>query len=190
MSEGAAYSERPVSLYALFSPVAWWLLALFLWGILQWAIHLGEEIPQWVTSIYSALVAIFLILGPIMPIPFILKRQILLTSNGVHIEFGFFKDTIPLFDIESIEPVKKPLIYSATWVSGPSGWWNWGWGLFIVGVTKIKGVKWYVLRMGRNYFRIDKRNGDAICVSISRPEEFMEKWKMLKSGSMVYSPEK
>jgi hypothetical protein len=40
-------------------------------------------------------------------------------------------------------------------------------------------TRWYFFGGGRTYFRIQKRNGEAVCIGVKNPEEFVNKWKML-----------
>ncbi len=184
LNKGTAYMEKPsISLGTLLSPVYPWGAALITWLMMQYAISV---VPPWkrvtvepVFFLMSLMTYIFLILGPIMPIPFILKREIHITNTMFHVRFGFSEDNIALYDIESIERVKRrPVMFSGirNWVSGPDGSLGWGQplGLFLLGVAKIKGVKWYVFGMRQTYLKVNKRNGDAVCVGVRNPELFLE----------------
>jgi len=145
------------------------------------------ETPM-INPIINTLVAMWLIFGVVMPLPFILKREILLTNNEFHVKFGFYKDIIAVDDIESIEQTKRPWTFVGC-SGGPCAraWMQRSRGILICGVAITNRIKSYVFGGRRTYFKI-KRCGydkyyDSICIGVSNAEKFTSTWKMLQIGT-------
>ena len=196
LNKGMVYVEKPsISWLYLLSPIFWWSFAYFFLVMIN-TIHVINhgtflfvhtnpilflaETPV-VNPIINILIAMWLIFGVVMPLPFILKREILLTNNEFRIKFGLYKDIIALDDVESIKQVKRPWTFVGL-SGGPCAraWMQRSRGILICGVAITKGVKYYVFGGRRTYFKISKRNGDAVCIGVENPEEFMKRWKMLQ----------
>ena len=198
LNKGMVYVEKPsISWLYLLSPIFWWSFAYFFLVMIN-TIHVINhgtflfvhtnpilflaETPV-VSPIINILIAMWLIFGVVMPLPFILKREIHFNPYGFHVKFGLYEDKVAIDDIESIEQVRRPWTYV-----GPNGgpcararsWMQWSVGILICGVAITKGVKYYVFGGRRTYFKINKRNGDAVCIGVENPEEFMNRWKMLQ----------
>lgn len=176
------YVEKPsISLWTLIAPTIACGAALFVWLVSQHAVPrippAKREAVEPIISFVYLMIYFGLVSGFLWPVPFMLKREIHITSNNFHVRFGFFKDNIPFHEIESIERVeRRPSVLCGIgdWCSGPDGWLTWAWGFFPIGVAKIKGVKWYVFGMGHTYFKVNRRNGNAVCVGSRNPELFLE----------------
>ena len=169
MSERIVYSEKPhipSSITVSFlAPVLGSLLIV--WGLLSM-----HGIVTWVG-------VFVLLIGFMHAIPFF-NRRILLTNKEIQVELWWFKDKIPIEDVLSIERVNRLGRPLAGWGVTPMGF---GYRLLFflhLGVIKSRGTRWYVFGDRETYLKISKRNGEAVCIGMENPEEFIDRWKALR----------
>ncbi len=180
LKTGILYFEKPCAAWGiLIYPFIFWSGAILLiifpsWG--GWKLGLYPPLQEAILPLFMWLVFLGSIcpIIPLQAIPSIFKRKILLTTGGIQVEYGFYGDRIPIHDIKSIELVEKPLLsYRPPWSLRKRR--------LCYGVVKTDGAKWYVFSGRRTYIKINKRNGDAVCIGVENPEEFMNRWKVLQS---------
>ena len=168
MSE-AVYSEKPPTpssiVVSFISPVIGFLCII--WGL---SLNNGIVIGVGVFTLF---------IGVIHAMPFF-DRTILLTNKEIQVKLWWFEDKIPIEDVVSIERANKPEKTLVGWGVTPMGF-GYRWLIFPLGVIKSKRTRWYVFGEGQTYVKINKRNGDAVCIGVENPEEFMNRWKILQS---------
>jgi hypothetical protein len=167
------YFEKPFSWFILMRPLSWWLIgSMFLF----FSFNLGGLF----------IFVISLIFGIFNVVPFILKKDILLTDKELSLKLGFCEDVIEIENIVSIQYIgEKPLldvISKFTW----EVFWNWGlWNLPpFLGVywTKTDGeeTKWYIYGSKRRYLRINRKKGIPICIGVNEPMLFASNLEKLR----------